>query len=398
MRSKIWGGIFLVCGTSIGTGILAIPAVTAEVGFVYSLLLLAGCWMFTTISALYFLEAHCWQADAGSNMLSMTEHFFGRSVKSLIWIIYLALLYSLMCTYLLAGSSWLSEAYFKIFQVHLAQLPAMGLFVALIGLFICFGIRIVDKVNRWMSLGLAVSLLIILALTLPSVSHQVLFDKLNQIQCIPAALPLLITAFGYSVIVPSLNQYFHKEVSALQFTILLGSFITLITYGVWEWATLGNIPLNGAHGLRAIAHHADNGTEVANALVYFTHKAYLASVLLVFAIFAVITSFLGVSMALYHALIDGVTIQSRRVLGAVCLVLTYLPPALFLLIIPTGFSEILSWAGSLVALLLGILPAAMVWKGRYYTQLTGYRVWGGKPLLLVVMVFFVMVIAAELAR
>jgi len=398
MQSRIWGGIFLVCGTSIGTGILGIPAVTAEVGFSYSLLLLMVCWFFTTLSAFYMLEAHCWQRDLGSNILTMTQTFFGQPAKFLVWTVYLALLYALMCTYLLAGSSWLSEGFFRVFHSTLAQIPAIGLFIALIGLFICSGIRLVDQVNRWMSLGLAASLITILLLTLPHVSHVILSDKLNQVIFMPSALPLLITAFGYSIIVPSLNQYFHKQVNALQFSIAVGSLMTLMTYLLWEWATLGNIPLHGLHGLREIAQHPDNGTEVANALVFFTESVHLSSVLLVFAIFAVITSFLGVSMALYHALIDGVTLRSHRVRNFACLALTYLPPAVFIVFFPTGFSEILSWAGSLVALLLGVLPAAMVWKGRYYDKLDGQRVWGGKPLLLLVIVFFIGVVVAELMR
>ena len=196
MQSKILGGIFLVCGTSIGTGILGVPAVTAEVGFGYSILLLAVCWIFTTISALYFLEAHCWQEDSGSNILSMTHEFFGQSAKVVDWIIYLALLYSLMCTYLLAGASWVSDGCLKFLHMQLSLLPAMGLFISLIGLFICFGIRVVDQVNRWMSLGLAMSLLAILFLTLPHVRYEVLFDKLIQVQFMPGALPLLVTAFG----------------------------------------------------------------------------------------------------------------------------------------------------------------------------------------------------------
>jgi tyrosine-specific transport protein len=398
MRSKVWSGVLFVCGTSIGTGILGIPAVTAEVGFANSLLVLAICWVFSTISALYFLEAHCWQEDMGSNILSMTQHFFGKTAKGVVWVIYLALLYSLMCTYLLAGSSWLSEASVKLFQIHLPLLPAIVLFIGLIGLFIGFGIRVVDHVNRWMSLGFAASLVAILALTLPHVSTGVLLDKPNQWQFMPGALPLLITAFGYSIIVPSLNQYFQKHVVALQRSIAIGSLVTFMTYVLWELATLGNIPMAGTHGLYDIAHSQDNGTEVASALVYFTQHAYLSAVILVFAVFAVITSFLGVSMALHHALIDGVNIRSRRLLNVVSLILTYLPPAIFVMLIPTGFSEILSWAGSLVAILLGILPIAMVWKGRYSQQLGGYRVWGGKPLLVLTLIFFIGVVVAELTR
>jgi tyrosine-specific transport protein len=396
MKSKMLGGIFLVCGTSIGTGILGVPSITAESGFGYSMILFALCWVFSTLAALYYMEAHLWQSTPAANLLSMTHFFFGPKAKVAVWVIYLSLLYSLMCTYLLAGSSWISESALRVAHIPIGSVTSMLMFIGLIGLFVFFGIRAVDRVNRLMSIGLGVCLMVILWMTLPTVSQSILQDKSAQLAAMPRALPLLITAFGYSIIVPSLSVYFKKQAHALQKTILIGSLITWLIYALWELATLGNIPLLGSHGLRVIAHSKDNGTEVANALIYFSHHAQLSMVLTLFAVFAVITSFLGVSMALYHALVDGLNLESKGVSGLTALFLTYIPPMVFLLVFPTGFSQILSWAGVLVALLMGLLPTAMVWKGRYQDGLSGYQVVGGKPLLIGVAVFFVGVILAEL--
>lgn len=52
--SHFLGGVFLVAGTAIGAGMLAIPITTAFSGFLPSLALLAVCWGFMLITALLF--------------------------------------------------------------------------------------------------------------------------------------------------------------------------------------------------------------------------------------------------------------------------------------------------------------------------------------------------------
>ncbi|MCX7090958.1 MAG: hypothetical protein NTU48_05865 [Legionellales bacterium] len=398
MNSKIVGGILLICGTSIGTGILGIPSDTGEAGFSWSIILFILCWGFSTIAALYYLEIHLWQKSPTANLLSITQFFFGKKTKNLVWIVYLALLYSLMCTYLLAGSSWIIQSVDYFWHISLHQMVGMVGFIGLIGLFIFFGIHVVDHVNRAMSIGLALTYILILCITLPTVDSHLLTQPAQNVWQLPQAIPLLITAFGYSIIVPSLSTYFERKSDILQKTILLGSIVTLFIYILWEIATLGNIPLFGASGLRVIAHGLDNGTGVANALVHISHNAYLSYIITAFALFAVITSFLGVSMALYHALADGLQMESKGLSGAFLLCLTYIPPMLFLKCIPTGFNQILGWAGMLVALLMGVLPMLMIFKGRHHLKLKGYRVPGGNVLAGLVLMFFVGVVLAEVFK
>lgn len=398
MKSKMIGGILLICGTSVGTGILGIPSDTGEAGFVGSLGLFILCWFFSTLAALYYLEIHLWQKSASANLLSITQFFFGSQIKKVVWFVYLALLYSLMCTYLLAGSSWILQSVNYLWHIQLHQTIGMLAFIGLIGLFIFFGIRVVDHVNRVMSIGLALCYILILWITLPTVDSKLLAQPAQNILQIPHAIPLLITAFGYSIIVPSLSIYFERNSQELQKTILWGSIVTLVIYILWETATLGNIPLHGSHGLRAIAHSFDNGTGVANALMHITASPYLTHILTLFALFAVITSFLGVSMALYHTLSDGLELAVSGMSGILLLGLTYLPPIFFLKMIPTGFNQILSWAGMLLAFLMGVLPMLMIFKGRHRMHLKGYRVPGGYVLATLVLLFFFGVMLTELCK
>ena len=142
----------------------------------------------------------------------------------------------------------------------------------------------------------------------------------------------------------------------------------------------------------------DNGTRVASALIHLSNNPYLATLLTLFALFAVITSFLGVSMALYHSLADGLSLKSRGVAGLLLLALSYIPPIIFLQIYPSGFNQILSWAGALVAFLMGVLPIVMVIKGRYVLKHQGFRVPGGLALMLLGLLFFIAIMLIECYR
>ena len=75
--------------------------------------------------------------------------------------------------------------------------------------------------------------------------------------------------------------------------------------------------------------------------------------------------------------------------------LTFIPPFVILALYPAGFHQILSWAGCIVAILFGIIPTLMIFKGRYKLGFTGYKVPGGKWLGLISIGFFVYVVVQQ---
>ena len=115
-----------------------------------------------------------------------------------------------------------------------------------------------------------------------------------------------------------------------------------------------------------------------------------------FSIFAILTSLIGVSLSLFHFLADGLKLNKKGFGGITLFVLTFLPPIVAINVSKTGFNEILSFAGIFVAYILGILPVTMVWRGRYtLNKATGFKVPGGKFLLIITYAFFVFVIIQE---
>ncbi|HPE84919.1 MAG TPA: aromatic amino acid transport family protein, partial [Chlamydiales bacterium] len=52
------GGIFLVSGTAIGAGMLALPVMTSVMGFIPSMVLFLVCWICMLITAFFFLDVN----------------------------------------------------------------------------------------------------------------------------------------------------------------------------------------------------------------------------------------------------------------------------------------------------------------------------------------------------
>src|SRR5579872_3040752 len=103
MKSKTLGGILLIIGTTIGGGMLALPVVTAQSGFLGSIFLLIASWMIMTFCAFLILEVNLW-LPAHSNIILMARSTLGNMGAVVAWICYLILFYCLLAAYVAGGS------------------------------------------------------------------------------------------------------------------------------------------------------------------------------------------------------------------------------------------------------------------------------------------------------
>lgn len=398
---QLLAGIGLVSGTTIGAGTLALPTSTAIPGFFPTLLIFFFAWIFMTIGALLLLEINQWFSGE-NNLISMSHATLGVSGKIFAWISYLLLLYGLISAYLVALGAWAVTVPSEVFNLDsagntLSATHALLLIALLGGVLLYCGMSVIDRVNRYLMMGLIVSYGLLVFMVAPHVKPLQLVEQID----FPAAqtiLPLVLTTFGFAIIVPSLNAYFKRDIKLLKQIILWGSLVPLVVYIVWEYCILGSIPLSGAFGLKAML--ADNQhLGITQALShYVTQSPWLIYNAHLFYVCIVLSSFLGVSFALLHFLEDGLKLQPDNLKHRFILVLlTYVPPLLIILINPRSFDRILGFAGIFVAAILGILPVLMTWRGRYGLKLKGpFRVWGGKPLLLITLLFFCYVIVLEI--
>lgn len=393
MDFKLLGCILLIVGTCIGAGMLALPIATAEVGFIGSFALLIGCWVVMTAGAFLLLEVNLWM-PLNSNLITMAKTTIGPFGQGLAWVTYLLLLYSLLCAYT-AGGSDLFHHVLGNFGVNLPASFAAILFTVLFGIVVYLGIRSIDYVNRGLMVFKFASYIAVVALLSPYITKMNLLSGDIQKMATEAAIMVSITSFGYASIVPSLRIYFNGDVVKLKKAIFIGSLIPLICYIAWDAVVMGTI--QGDKGLYALIHSNNSTSDLVKLISQISTTGSIGFFANLFTSVCVLTSFLGVSLCLVDFLADGLNLQKAGWSKFFLHLLIYLPPLTIVLFFPNIFVKALEYAGIYCVVLLIFMPAWMAWRGRYQKGLKGeFKVWGGKPLLIVLMLVSVVLLIREI--
>ena len=109
--------------------------------------------------------------------------------------------------------------------------------------------------------------------------------------------------------------------------------------------------------------------------------------LVVFSNFAVASSFLGVTLGLFDYLADLFGFDDSATGRFKTALLTFLPPIVGGLLWPNGFLYAIGYAGLAATIWAAIVPALLARKSRKRFGSPKFRVWGGKPMIALILVF-----------
>lgn len=393
MNKKIYGSILLVAGTSIGAGMLALPITTGAGGYGYTLLLFLASFLFMLLSLFLLLEAILFSEKASANFVTIAKERLGSWGQITAWLSFLLLLYAVAAAYISGGGSLVMRLLPDTYSFQTATEVGIGLFALLFGLLVFFGTRYIDYINRVLMAGLVGSYVGLIIFVLPKLKLHYL--PVGQPRYLWATVPVVVLSFTSHIILPTLRSYLQSDVRALIRVIWYGSLIPLVFYILWQTAILGVVPYTNLLALASSEHPIAELTKILQGQLGLTWVAILVSY---FSFFALATSFVGVVLSLTDFLADGFSIRKNLAGRCMLLVLTIVPPLLFALYFPHGFILALSYAGVFVAILFGILPALMVWQGRYKQHVAGvFRVPGGKPVLVITLLGSCLIIALQMA-
>lgn len=388
---SVLGGILLVSGCCIGAGMLGLPVLSALAGWQPSVVMFVLSWIFMLCTGLLLLEVNLWFND-DVNIVSMAKRTLGSVGQAVAWIVFLFLFYSLMVAYI-SGSGELFADFFE--QTTSILIPAwVGsiFFSMILGILLFIGTTAVDRFNRILMAGLILSYLALVAVGISHVNSD--FLSHNNWAMSTYVLPAMIVSFGFHNLVPSLTTYLQRNVRRLQLTLIIGSIIPLIVYLIWEWLILGLIPIEGETGFVTAL---DKGHMATQALKAAVGSAWVVDFAQYFAFFAIVTSFVGVALSFVDFLSDGLHVKKTAAGKILLCALVLVPPFIFAVIYPRIFLVALGYAGGFGAVILfGILPALMVWSGRYYKKFSEKPlVPGGKVTLILVILFSLTVITLQ---
>lgn len=371
--------MLLLAGSCIGAGMLGLPIMTGLSGFVPSLVVFFLAWAFMSLTALLLVEASGHYTKR-INLITLVGKTLGKMGKIACWILYLFLFYSLLLAYIAGIGALSNKILTQFFHLSLPDWGASLFFVLLFGWVVYQGTRPVDLWNRVLMVGKIATFLVLVFVGSFYIDSQLLLRSAPKYAIF--ALPILVISFGFHNMIPSLIDYLGGSQKRARSAILLGGLFALVIYLVWQVLVLGILPLEGESGILATLHE---GGEAAQAIVGVLGSSTVSYAVTLLAFFAILTSFLAQSLGLSHFLADGFNVSPKKKDQFWLVVFTLVPPLFLAILYPNIFLQALNFAGGICAVILfGIMPVLMVWKERKHkTSESSYRVFGGKPLLVI---------------
>jgi len=378
-QGSVLGGSLLVAGSCVGAGMLALPIVTGLIGFFPSFIMFVVAWLFMTTTALLIVEVLGWFKEP-VNMISMVGHFLGPMGKLICWVLTLFLFYAVLVAYMYASGNHLSLLTQTIFNFSLSNSVATLFFVLLFGWIVYLGMSTVDRVNRYLVFGKILFFILLVVFGLKYVAPTLLLHWEPKYALY--SFPILVISFGFHNLIPVLMQYMGRDRKRVRSTIYIGSIFAFVIYLIWELIALGILPIEN------ILQSYRNDVDAAQSISLYVGSNLISFTAEILAFFAILTSFLAQTLSLSHFLGDGFRVNNKkeRVNIWMC-VLALFPPLIFTIFFPELFFKAINFAGGICAIVLwGIIPALMVWIGRYKRHnLLADRVPGGRLFLFLIL-------------
>jgi tyrosine-specific transport protein len=388
VKNKSMGAILMILGTSIGAGMIALPVAAAQQTFLMSVLLLCASWFVMTLGALALLEVNLWMGPK-KNFISMAGATLGSFGQVVSWFVYLLLLYGLLCAYI-AGTSDVVHVVLNVVHINFYHWAEVCIALLLLAYIVFKGIKTIDFTNRILMLTkLIIFILVVLFLGKNvSLSHWTVGSTTIHLN----TFMVMITSFGYSVILPSLVDYIDRDHKRAHRMILFGSLIPLAIYIIWIAVIQGIIPRDQ---LVSIAQGGRTVAELLQAMQHSGGARWVVTLANVFMSICAFTSFLGVSLSLVDFLADGMKVNKDSSKGWLVYLLTFLPPVIIVLLAPDIFIKALAYAGICCILLQIVLPSLMVLFGRHVKKYQHeFRLPGGALLLIAILAAGLALVAA----
>lgn len=363
--NKQFGAIFILIGTEVGAGVLALPLVVANFGFLYGCALLVIAWLIMMYTTFLICKLNL-SLVSGSSFSSLAERYLGGFGTVIVWCSFLLILYPILIAYISAAGSILGE----VFSIN-TNLAGV-LFVTLLGAFVLCGTSKVDWLNRLL-LSIKLGLLVYVCITLSEKVHvEYLLFRYSSVQLggLVLGMPILMASFVGHIIVPTLRVYLDSDKKAIRNVLFIGGSIPLVLYFFWIYAIIGTIPPVGTNSLEyliSLGKHA-NVSDILHLLKLNLHDNKFVEPISIFSSVSVSTSFLSVSLSLKDFVIDGLKLNrfNKVVKYTAVVSIVFISPVIVNWLYANIFLYALNVVGIACVILLVIIPPIMM--NSYYKQ------------------------------
>ncbi|CAI0411774.1 unnamed protein product [Linum tenue] len=365
-KGTIAGAVALIIGTSIGSGILALPMKASPAGIVPSSITMILCWGFLLIQAFLLVEVNVGlrrkegKMEDGNELeiisiRTMAQDTLGDLGGNLATITYVFLGYTSMVAY----ASKSGEILF-----HLLNLPEAisgCVFTVVFTLLISIGgAATTDRVNQWLTASMIGLLLAIEVLCIVFGGWSGMIEGGGDWGKVSDTVPVMIFSLVYHDLAPVLCAYLGGDLARLRTSILIGSFVPLLALLVWDAIALG------------LSAQADPAVDPIDLLMNVRWSG-IPFMVQAFSLLAVGTSLIGTLLGFSEFFkeqlrnlawnkISSSQDSPEKTIGT-AMTMAVAPTLVVSAAVPDAFSAATDIAGGYcMVMLYGVLPPAMAWS------------------------------------
>jgi len=344
----------LVVGNLIGAGILALPIQTGGAGLIFSLLAMVvfcGAMFFSAVTLAG--EAVAARAD-NFNYPSLYQRYLGRFGKWIAIITNMLILYGLLTAYLSGGAAIILNMCKISTDSAFWQVGIVLALFAVLSAFTMCGTKIIAKYNSLLMIILALTFVVIVGIGVAHIKPE--RELFFNLKFLPVAVPVILTAFHFHNIIPSICRHLEWDIKSIRTTMALGMAIGFIMNLIWVAVGIGVLPL--ALGQHSIIYAFEHGLPATVPIAQILQMPLFSIIATVFALVAICTSYVANGMGLMdfnQDLLENTLGKSGKIL---LVVLTFLPPLIIAIFFPQVFLKAIGVVGGVgIAVLFGVLPA-----------------------------------------
>jgi len=173
----------------------------------------------------------------------------------------------------------------------------------------------------------------------------------------PTALPIMITAASFHNVIPTIYRKLNWNSKNILLSIILGVTIGYFMNAIWIQVGLGVLPLEGENGILYALH---NSLPSIIPLAKAIKTPIFMKASLIFALIAIITSYLSGGQALMDFVDDFTSGYLKKRNRILMVSLAFLPPLIITILYPAIFLQALDFVGGIgIVMLFGIGPSVI---------------------------------------
>jgi tyrosine-specific transport protein len=358
---KFFNAVFLISGTAIGAGVVALPLAAANLNL-WQIILCVALGFFVAYHSSCMAVRLSKSVGRGTGIAELGRRISGRGAFALSIASFYSLSFALLAAYFAGITDTISS---------LSGVPLKG------AVFLCLGVMFVvlmlnvrpfDRLNvvtlnaRLLErLNAALFLLLVASLTV--ISFGICNFKPDTLR-VPSAgvglgtfIPIVFTSFGVQNVCAYVCNYLDMDIVRIKRAFKLGLLIPAVIYAVWIVTVIASIRSSDAAFLEKIrAGHVGVG-ELINFLCTNAQFSSAAAIFKILAFSAMATSAIGIGLGLLESIRETYAANKLVALAAILLI-----PASVVLFSPATFVGILSFGAMIATVFVVFVPYHLLVK------------------------------------